>query len=293
MSKPIGLQRAWGTPISIEMSLEGAGGVVFVLGVLAGRVGGSVMALTAMIAGLVCIALATLVLIFDLGMPLRAPFVFLNPRSPMSLGAYSLLLFAALGVLTGAFWVFGWPKTGLYLIVAALASVFAAGVVLYPGFVLGVCKGVPLWRSSLLPVIFAATAIASGLGLYLTLAAILHLAGAGLAGPLGSLGTLSQWTLLAVAAATLIVLSNLVLLRATPTGARSVAAFVRHAAFWPSVLLGVILPLVILSLAPASAVVALAAGVASLLGWFGIRHLFLSGAAMEPMQAMGAAILPL
>ncbi|MDY7075522.1 MAG: NrfD/PsrC family molybdoenzyme membrane anchor subunit, partial [Chloroflexota bacterium] len=281
-------------PISIEMSLEGVGAVVFVLGVVAGQSGGDSLALAAMIAGLVAVLLATLVLIFDLGVPTRAPLVFLNPRSPMSLGAFTMVLFAGFGVLTAAFWVFGWPRGSLYLIVASLASLFAVGVVLYPGFVLSVSRGVPLWHKSLLPVVFSAMAVAGGTALFMALLAGLELADVEASGTLGGLSVVAQWTLSTVVVAALITAIALLVVRDTPAGARSVRALTGGGMFWWGVALGVLAPVIFLALGTLSSnpALALVIGLATVAGWFVFRHLFIKAGAMEPMQVMGAEIIP-
>lgn len=293
MKDGTGFQKAWGLPISIEMSLEGVGAVVFILGVLAGRAGSSSLALAAMIVGLVAILLATLVLIFDLGRPLRAPLVFLNLRSPMSLGALTMVFYALFGVLTAAFWVFDWPRGALYSVVAALASIFALGVAIYPGFVLSASKGVPLWHRSLLPVVFAAMATASGLALFLALAAGFALAGVAMAGDL-ELSIIGQWALGATVVAALTVATALLLVRATPTGSRSVAALKGNAWFWLGAAIGILLPAIVLALPTlvGNAALTLSVGVVAVAGWFLLRHLLITAGAMEPMQVMGAEIVP-
>ncbi|MDY7041316.1 MAG: NrfD/PsrC family molybdoenzyme membrane anchor subunit [Chloroflexota bacterium] len=294
MKEHLGLQKAWGGYISSEMSLEGVGGVVFILGILAGREGNPTLALAAMIAGLVAVLLATLILIVDLGSPLRAFFVFLNPRSPMSLGAYMLVFFSAFGVLTTAFWVFNWPKGVLYLVVAILASFFAIAVVLYPGFLMGIAKGVPFWHRSLLPVVFSAMAAAGGLALFLALLAVLNMAGVGTTGMFGQLSVVAQWTLGAVVVAALIMASVMFLVRATPTGVRSVYALTSNGLFWWGVVLGVLLPVIVLAFGASAGrpALALVVGIFTVAGWFVFRHLFIVAGAMEPMQVMGAEIMP-
>jgi polysulfide reductase chain C len=131
------------------------------------------------------IILGLVVLIFDLGRPERGIFFMLTPNftSPMSFGAIILVLFMASGI---AYWV---AHTG-FLLKKILPSLWellkrfktiiaAVGGTL--GFVTGVYTGVllsyaryPLWCCPILPLLFLASALSTGLALFLFIAKSTH-----------------------------------------------------------------------------------------------------------------------
>jgi len=132
-------------------------------------------------AGAVAIGLGALVLLADVGKPLRAVVLFrsfVNLSSWMARGAW--LLFAAI-IIDGLFAVFstevlvGWvarvweplaTRRNLWrVILGVVALPVNLGVAVYTGVLLGVLPFRPFWHSWLLPALFTASALDTGVGL--------------------------------------------------------------------------------------------------------------------------------
>ncbi len=142
------------------------------------------------------ILLGTVLLIFDLGAGLREPWrilnMFTNFQSVMTWGIWVLSLFLPIaflygfleimhvypGILAGARkWLHFLPETLPYRnikrVVCTAGIVLALGTALYTGVLLSVVRAVPLWASAILPALFLVSAISTGMGLCIDLAATL------------------------------------------------------------------------------------------------------------------------
>ena len=161
--------------IAWYLFLAGAGGGAFLLGSFvdfALRVsnrswlrGASAVTDAGLLAGPVLVALGTVFLALDLGAPDQAFRLFLTPSgSLLSAGAWALALFCATAF---AAFLMGFADDGPGLRVAeTVVSVFAAllalFVVLYAGVFLSLYPAVPFLNSPLVPVVFVASALATG-----------------------------------------------------------------------------------------------------------------------------------
>lgn len=118
------------------------------------------------------LAAGLLFLLLDLGKPLRFwyLFVYFNPTSVASWGAWLVNIFFAVSVLYAYFTFKGREDTAKKL--ALIGVPFAIAVSGYTGFILVQMKAYALWHSALLPVLFSVSALASGVAL-LILGAIL------------------------------------------------------------------------------------------------------------------------
>jgi Ni/Fe-hydrogenase subunit HybB-like protein len=135
------------------------------------------------VAALVLLLLAPIMLILDLGHPLRFlnvlnPFYF-NSTSPISYGSW-LLTFYPIATLI-YIWIMvkpeGTPGREKNLkIIGAITVPLAIAVHAYTGFVFGVVKAKAIWHTALMPGYFLTSAILSGIGLlaiiYLILSAV-------------------------------------------------------------------------------------------------------------------------
>ena len=161
--------------IAWYLFLAGAGGGAFLLGSFvdfALRVsnrswlrGASAVTDAGLLAGPVLVALGTVFLALDLGAPDQAFRLFLTPSgSLLSAGAWALALFCATAF---AAFLMGFSDDGPGLRVAeTVVSVFAAllalFVVLYAGVFLSLYPAVPFLNSPLVPIVFVASALATG-----------------------------------------------------------------------------------------------------------------------------------
>jgi formate-dependent nitrite reductase membrane component NrfD len=115
-----------------------------------------------LIPGLLC-------LLLDLGQPWRFlnMLLYFNPSSVASWGVWLMSIFAAVSVLYAFCHVAGMADKAKPL--AYVGSVLALGAGLYSGILLYQMRGHALWHSALVPPLFLASAIASGLATVLLL----------------------------------------------------------------------------------------------------------------------------
>ena len=147
------------------------------------------LALPSAVAALVLLILAPIMLISDLGQPLRFLNVlnpaYFNPTSPISYGSWLLTFYpiatliyiwimvkpgvalAGKGAVESAAALEGAPsdKDKKLKILGAITVPLAVAVHAYTGFVFGVVKAKALWNTALMPGYFLTSAILSGIGL--------------------------------------------------------------------------------------------------------------------------------
>ncbi len=123
---------------------------------------GAIAAPLLLIPGLLC-------LLLELGHPLRFfnMLLYFNPSSVASWGVWVINLFMAISVVYAFLHLTGKAERARPL--AYAGSVFALAVGLYSGMLLYQMRGHELWHSGLVPAIFLASAIASGLAVVLLL----------------------------------------------------------------------------------------------------------------------------
>jgi formate-dependent nitrite reductase membrane component NrfD len=184
----------WTWPIIIYLWLAGIGGGAYAVTFLAHHLSGGEYGGARRVAaglGIPGVVLGVILLLLDLGHPFRAwhLFVRFRPLSPMSVGSWLLLLWAAVASLLFLTWWAeslsergvrgGWHRAvGLFRLLSPAAGVLdwvelALSILLatYTGVLLS-SSSVPLWSSTrLLPALFVASALATG-------TALLNLAGA-------------------------------------------------------------------------------------------------------------------
>ena len=153
----IGLRQneEWSLAVAMSMSLEGMGAGLYTCGSM---IGSDPAALT----GLVMVLLGAMLLLVDLGHPLRFWRVAAKaPSAWISLGALFItgqLLFGAAALAVGADHVL----RPIFLLLSWLASLM---LILYPGQMLGAVPAVPWWQKANLPTSFLFHSLASGLAL--------------------------------------------------------------------------------------------------------------------------------
>lgn len=142
------------------------------------------------------ILIGTVLLIFDLGAGLREPWrilnMFTNMHSVMTWGIWVLSLFLPIAFLYGFLeimhvypGILAWARKRLSMlpetlpyrkikrVICPVGIALALGTALYTGVLLSVVKAVPLWASAILPALFLVSAISTGMGLCVDLAATL------------------------------------------------------------------------------------------------------------------------
>jgi len=171
-------QTVWGVPHASWFFAMGVGGALFInrliFGIELGRFYGMIVA---DLLSMIVIGVGGLILIADLGKPLRVLRALMNPRTSwISIGAicdFIFLTVAGLWVICDFEWGGGHPlahlpwagNSTLGIAFQSVAAVAAFIVIIYPGLVLAYSPSIPFWNTTLIPLQFLAFAFASALGL--------------------------------------------------------------------------------------------------------------------------------
>jgi len=153
-------QRHWDARAAANFVCGGMGSGLIVAAAVAGGFGPALAA--PLLAGVVLIALGLASVFAELGRPLRAANVVINPRTSwMSREALvaPLLLGGALAAAAGF--------ASLAYVAAALALLF----VYCQGRMVQASRGIPAWRAAWVPILFVVTGLAEGFGLWHVVAA--------------------------------------------------------------------------------------------------------------------------
>lgn len=122
----------------------------------------------------VLLAIGLLLLVFDAEAGIQHPlrFIYLLSNvvgSMMTDGTYIISLFFVIGAYQ-AFMVYKGKKVASWI--EKLGVIFAFGTAAYTGLLIGVVKAVPLWNSSILPVLFTVSAGSTGIAITVLLATL-------------------------------------------------------------------------------------------------------------------------
>lgn len=154
-------QTEWGWPIAVEMFCGGAAGGTYVILVISYLVFGGMIYLTGVVASVVLVLISVLVLLVDLISIWRAPRAFLNPKSPLAMGATGLSLFIILSVATAGI-IYSDLATGTLYVIAWLGVAASVLTLIYPGIAMGMMKTIPFWCGSTPSLLVLAAAPLSG-----------------------------------------------------------------------------------------------------------------------------------
>jgi formate-dependent nitrite reductase membrane component NrfD len=167
-------QRSWGWPIIFYIFLAGLGGGTYLFSYILLFMGKyEPIARIGALVGPLVVLFASILLIFDLGSPVRAYRLFTTPKtlmtSWMTRGAWILTAFIILGLAYAlpAFSLFNWlpwnQASGWGQGIGIAAAVLSVIVPIYSGLLLGVIKSIPLWNTPALPPIFFLSGLDTGI----------------------------------------------------------------------------------------------------------------------------------
>jgi formate-dependent nitrite reductase membrane component NrfD len=173
-------QRSWGWLIVFYIFLAGLGGGTFLFSfILLLTAKYENIAKTGVLLGPLVVLFASILLLFDLGSPIRAYRLFTAPKtlmtSWMTRGAWILTAFIILGLAYAlpAFVLFKWlpwnQTSGWGQGIGIAAAVLSLIVPVYPGLLLAVIKSIPLWNTSALPPIFFLSGLDTGIAVLVLL----------------------------------------------------------------------------------------------------------------------------
>ena len=176
-------QKEWKEIIAIYLYLAGMGAGSFVIGTLINWMGvkwnpaflpsidlfGYPLNLSSLpiLWGPIMVAIGAPFLILDLGIKWRFMYACLNPRTSwVARGFIILSIFIIFGLvlLIKSVLPFEWlhSESTLWRIPEIIAFAFALGTALYTGILLKATKSIPLWNTSLLPLLFLVSALSTG-----------------------------------------------------------------------------------------------------------------------------------
>ena len=167
-------QKSWGWMIILYIFLAGLGGGTFLFSFILLCISKyEAVARIGALVGPLVVLVASILLLFDLGSPVRAYRLFTTPKTLMSSwmtrGAWILTAFIILGLAYAlpAFSIFQWlpwnQASGWGQGIGVVAGVLSLIVPIYPGLLLGVIKSIPLWNTSALPPIFFLSGLDTGI----------------------------------------------------------------------------------------------------------------------------------
>lgn len=162
-------QTSWGRLIALAIFLEGTGVGVFSVSFVLGLIGGlKNLAVVGMTAGPILVILGLICMLLRAGSPLQSYRLFVGlSTSWMSRGGLMEVVFIILGLgyaLPG-FWYPSWLNSGTGLVLGSIAFILALASAIYHGAVLTEARAIPLWSSSIHPLLSLFTALCTGLGL--------------------------------------------------------------------------------------------------------------------------------
>ncbi len=165
----MGLGTVWGPLIAWYLFLAGMGAGAYLVAYTATWLGPKYNPLVkpGVLLAAPLVAVGSLLLLLDLGNPLRAYLGFLRPQSSMiSVGILIITVFIILSGLHLLALFFKPVKlsAGVLQWLSGIAAVFALATAIYTGLLLGVVKAVPFWNTPMLPMLFLVSALSTGAG---------------------------------------------------------------------------------------------------------------------------------
>jgi len=167
----------WGWMLAVDFFFAGmGGGMLLIAGVMELFLGEGRTSILGNFAGALFIAIGASFLILELGRPLHAWRVFLNPKAILTIGAWNMLLAIGAGLIYASFDITALPWSGWI----AVRKIFALGCVIfglivatYPGILLGGHKSRPFWTGPGMMIVFLVSSLVTGAAAHLFLGLIL------------------------------------------------------------------------------------------------------------------------
>ncbi len=159
------LQKEWGWLIAAYLFLGGVAGGAYTIGAINSFLGKSVELSTTVALWIAFPALfiGTIFLLADLGTPSRAFLAGMKPgTSWIARGTWIISVFMVLAFIHLVIQQFTGIRGGAVNVIAVLGIVFAVGTMAYTGVLLSASKGIPFWRSGVVPVVFVVSAVVTG-----------------------------------------------------------------------------------------------------------------------------------
>ena len=159
------LQLEWGWLIAVYLFLGGVGGGAYTIAAINSFLGES-LALSTTVGlwiGFPALLVGSLFLMVDLGSPSRAFLAAMKPgTSWIARGTLIISIFMVLSFVHLVLHQFTDVTGSLVDIIAIAGILFAVGTMAYTGILLSASKGIPFWRTGIVPVVFVVSATVTG-----------------------------------------------------------------------------------------------------------------------------------
>ena len=163
------LQHYWAWLIAVYLFLGGIGAGAYTIAAVNGFLGNE-MELSTRVGlwiGFPALLIGCLCLLADLGSPTRAILAGVKVRTSwIARGTWVISAFMLLSLIHLALFLAGYrlsgEGSGVLTIVAVLGILTAVGTMAYTGLLLSAAKGIPFWRSGMVPVVFVVSALVTG-----------------------------------------------------------------------------------------------------------------------------------
>ena len=161
----------WGWMLATDFFLAGMGGaMLFIAAIVDLFVGPGQVSFYARLVAPVLIAMGAGLLIFELGRPFQGLRVFMNPKSMLTFGAWSMTVTIVVGLANASFYVpsnlykVPWAgNSGWQPVLSVILLVFGLIVASYPGVLLARHKARPFWTGPGIAVLFMLSSLVTAI----------------------------------------------------------------------------------------------------------------------------------
>jgi polysulfide reductase chain C len=165
----VGLGTVWGPLIAWYLFLAGVGAGAYIVGAVANVMGDRYKPLVkpGIFLGAPFVAIGLGMFMLNLGNPLQAYLALLRPQSSLSSAGIGITtVFILLGFMHIAAFSFKQARSGEKALrwLGAINCVFALGTAIFTGLLLGMMIAVPFWNTPILPLLFLASSLSTGMG---------------------------------------------------------------------------------------------------------------------------------
>jgi formate-dependent nitrite reductase membrane component NrfD len=159
------IQTEWGWLVAAYLFLGGVGSGAYVTAAVNSMSSGSPLSTTVGLwVSWIALGVGTICLLADLGTPVKAVLAGMKVGSSwIARGFWIISLFMIIAFVQSVLTLVpGGGGAALNGVLTVLGVVLAFGTMAYTGILLGASKGIPFWRSAVVPVIFIISALATG-----------------------------------------------------------------------------------------------------------------------------------
>lgn len=292
-------QHAWGWKVAAYLFASGAGAGAYAVGALAQPLGRewTAVASVGLPLGPLLVGPATLFLIWDLGRPSGFARAARRPGSSwISRGVVILTVFLVVSVAHVGLTALGAaPGRGPALAVTVAGVLAALATMVYTGLLLGAVRPIPFWSTPILPLLFVASSLSTGV-----MAVDLGLTLGAAAGAVASVPAALRAVDLGLLALEAGVIALYLSLAHATVAARAATALLTTGAlatrFWGAVVVaGIVVPFAIqlsalTGSAEGPALLSVVSSVSGLLGGLLLRHVVIAAGTKSPLSAAGMLV---